>query len=138
MSDFRILPHAESDLPIPPVTQILARASELRADAQRRADDATARQLGHLIDALNGGVRMVWVLGDLLVTSASTPHTVYTVSCGECNCPAYRPCKHLALAEVLLSLLETEADSMDMADVSPCQPWYTRQSAARSLVWARL
>jgi len=103
-----------SDLPIPPASLILARVAELRADATHQRDTERARQLGHLHDALKAGIRMTWVLGDLLVSSASTPGVVYTVSCGDCTCPARKPCKHLALAEVLLDMLDTQAGDADL------------------------
>lgn len=146
-----ILPHAESDLPIPPVSDILMRAAELRADAIIAGDGDTARGLNNLIAALNGGMRMVWVLGDLLVSSASTPGVVYTVSCGQCNCPAYKPCKHLRLAELLLEMLDTAADDGDleadidawefdaaMADYPEARPVALRIVDARRSCWATL
>lgn len=155
-----ILPHADSDLTIPPVSAIIVRAGELHADAVRQSDLATARQLKNLIDALVSGMRMTWALGDLLVSSASTPGVVYTVSCGACNCPAYKPCKHLKLAEVLLDMFDTQAGDADLeADAddwaAACEPpidipdgypdptpggppppsrapWYARAATARS------
>jgi hypothetical protein len=114
MSDpIRILPHAETDLPIPPVSAILARCNDLVGDAERQHDTDTRRGLGRLINALESGMRMCWSLGDLRVSSASTPGVVYTVSCGACNCPARKPCKHLKLAEMLLDMLDTQAGDAD-------------------------
>lgn len=118
MTTLQILPHTETDLSVPSIAAILDRASEQRADALRLADLSTARQLELLLLALKGGMQMAWNYGDLLVSSASTPGTVYTVSCGQCNCPARKPCKHLKLAEVLLDMLDTLAESADIeADV---------------------
>lgn len=120
MTTLTILPHAETDLTIPPMSAISDRAGELRADALRLADLATARQLELLISALGGGMRMAWSYGDLLVSSASTPGAVYTVSCGACTCPARKPCKHLKLAELLLDMFEAACDTADMeADADP-------------------
>ena len=119
MSDpITILPHAESDMTIPPVVAIQDRVRDLADQAWRQDDNATYRQLVNLADALKRGIKMTWSMGDLVVTSASTPGVVYTVSCGACNCPAHKPCKHLKLAEVLLDMLDTVADSADMA----CDP----------------
>ena len=113
-----ILPHTETDLSVPPIAAILDRANEQRADALRLSDLTTARQLENLATALRHGMQMAWNYGDLLVSSASTPGTVYTVSCGQCNCPARKPCKHLKLAEVLLDMLDTLAESADIeADI---------------------
>ena len=118
MTTLQILPHTETDLTIPPITAIRDRASEQRADALRIQDKPTADQLDNLIKALKRNIRMAWNYGDLLVSSASTPGTVYTVSCGVCNCPARKPCKHLKLAEVLIDMLDTLAESADIeADV---------------------
>jgi hypothetical protein len=118
MTTLTILPHTESDLAIPPVAAILDRVDDLADDAWRHDDNATYRQLVHLRDALKRGMQMAWSLGDLLVTSASSAGVVYTVSCGACNCPAYKPCKHLKLAEVLLDMLDTAAGDADLeADV---------------------
>jgi hypothetical protein len=114
MSDLRILPHADSDLPIPRTTDIIARIADLRRDAVQQCDTERTRQLNNLATALTAGIRMAWVLGDLLVSSASTPGVIYTVSCGSCNCPARKPCKHLALAEVLLDLLDAQSGDADL------------------------
>ena len=126
MSDLRILPHAESDLAIPATADIRTRCHELRADSLQQHDSATARQLELLIEALDSGIKMAWVLGDLLVSSASAPGRVYTVSCGRCNCPARKPCKHAKLADVLLEMLDTAAVDSDFeadCDEAAPAPW---------------
>jgi hypothetical protein len=161
MSDpIRILPHAESDLSIPSIAAIIARVDDLADTAWRQDDTDSYRQLVRLRDALSRGIRMTWSLGDLLVSSASTLGVVYTVSCGACNCPAWKPCKHLKLAEVLLLMLDTIAETADMAcvppdtdpgedlpnDIPPTSPGrlpfppavFAKIAAARSVRYARL
>lgn len=141
MSDpIKILPHVDSDLPIPPVSAILSRVNEMAADAERQGDTERWRQMGRLINALESGMRMVWVLGDILVSSASTPGVIYTVSCGHCTCPARKPCKHLALAEVLLDLLDTQAGDADLeADCDELEPplWSVGAVLGQRLATAR-
>jgi hypothetical protein len=136
MTLLTILAHAESDLRIPARAAILARCHELRADALRMADTATAQQLKLLIDALDGGIEMVWTMGDLLVSSASAAGRVYMVSCGVCNCPARKPCKHLKLVEVLLDMLDTAAGDADLeadCDEMAAQPWTIGALAQRRM-----
>lgn len=137
MSDpITILPYAESDVAIPANAAILARAADLRADAVQQRDTARVRQLDHLRDALRSGVRMAWNLGDLLVSSASTPGAHYVVSCGRCNCPAYKPCKHLALFDILIDMLDTDAGDADF-EIEPetpdPQPWRIGAFLARQI-----
>jgi len=142
MSDpITILAHAESDMPIPPVAVIRARAAELRSDATRQQDTATVAQLTRLIAALDTGVRMCWALGDLLVSSASTPGVVYTVSCGRCNCPAYVPCKHLALFDLLVTMFDdaaTDADFEADADEPAAREWRIGNVVAQRMAETRL
>lgn len=106
-----ILP--SSDLPIPPAADITARAVELRMSAVRQQDAPAVRQAERVIVGVACGARMAWDLGTLLVTSLNTPENVYRVRCGQCTCLARKPCWHVALCELLIELLETEAQTAD-------------------------
>lgn len=122
---------------IPPMQSIRDRIADERADAVQAHDEASVRQLDHLIDALKRGMQMTWAMGDLLVSSASTPGVVYTVAGGRCNCPAYKPCKHLKLAELLLDIFETDCETADQ-EADAYRAIAPRIIAARRVCWSRL
>lgn len=149
-----------SDLLIPRTADILDRALDCRASAARLMDDATVRQLDRLVANLPGA-RLCWALGALHIVSPSGGS--YRVTRAGCDCPNgtkshARACWHVAAFELLLDMLDTEAESADTAADPPVDildepypptpggpeppewraPWYTRATAARSLVWAGL
>jgi hypothetical protein len=102
-----------SDLPIPPMLSILARASEWRKGFVRIGDAAAVRQIDRLIVSVACGARMAWDRGILLVESLNTPGNVYRVRCGQCTCKAVKPCWHNALYELLLDVQATEIETAD-------------------------
>jgi hypothetical protein len=147
-----------SDLFIPRHCDMQARIADLHASATRLQDTATAAQLARLSDALLRGARLRWDLGALMVSSPSGG--TYRVTRGGCDCPngqkcSKRACWHVAAFELLLDMLDTQAES---ADIAACDPpdepnplgdtegdpedpgeWRSvgqRQAIARSLVWA--
>jgi hypothetical protein len=128
-----------SDLFIPRTADILDRVLDCRESAARLADDATARQLDRLIAKLPGA-RLTWQLGTLYIVSPSGGR--YQVTRAGCSCPNgqkcdKRQCWHVALHELLLDMLDTEAESADIEAEAPRAVW-PRVAAARSLVWATL
>jgi len=106
--------HYDSDLMIPAAADILVVAKEQRADAVQQHDAATIRQLDRVIVGVACGARIWWDLGDLHVTSVNNPGAEYIVSCGQCNCPAFKPCWHMKLWDILLDMLDTAAGDADM------------------------
>jgi hypothetical protein len=122
---------------IPPMTSILARAVELRSDAIHQHDAAGVRQLDSLIIGVACGYnQLCWEYQYLNVASATTPGAIYQVSHSSCTCPAFKPCHHQRLRELLLDMLDTEAETADMgAEPRAIAP---RIVAARSLVWGAL
>lgn len=148
----------QSDIPIPRVTDIISRALDYRASAVRQGDRAATHQLDRLIAKLPSA-RLCWVLGTLHIDSPSGGH--YRITRAGCDCEngqkcRKRQCWHLLAYELLLDIFDTDCDSADMAcdppgdnplgdeegdstpPDRPRQPWYARQCAARTLVWARL
>lgn len=106
-----------SDLPIPRLSDILDRACDALASAYRLQDDQTAGQLERLI-ANAPGARLSWQLGALCIVSPSGGS--YRVTRGGCDCPngqrsRSRACWHIALFELLQDMLETDAETADMA-----------------------
>lgn len=142
-----------TDLRIPRFTDIIVRALDIRESAVRMHDEATARQIDRLIAKLPGA-RMTWQLGTLIVRSPSGG--TYRVSRAGCDClNAQRShaarCWHWALYNLLLDMLDTEAESADAAcdppgdnplgddegDTLPsARALGLRLSAARSVVYA--
>jgi hypothetical protein len=110
-----------SDLFIPRLADILDRALDLRGSALRLQDDATARQLDRLVTNLPAA-RLRWDLGTLVVSSPSG-HTYHVTRAG-CDCPngqksTARQCWHVATFELLGDMLETAAESADIAADPP-------------------
>ena len=132
-----------SDLSIPRHSDMQARITDEHARAVRLQDDATSAQLKRLSDALLDGARLRWDLGTLVVGSPSGG--TYHVTRAGCDCPngrksSRRACWHVAAFELLLDMLETEAETMDIeADrAAEAQMFCTRVVTARQLVWTRL
>jgi hypothetical protein len=149
----------QSDLRIPRHTDIAARALDIRESAARLADDQAVRQLDRLIANLPDA-RVTWQLGTLVIDSPSGQ--TYQVTRGGCSCLnakkcGKRQCWHVATFELLLDMLDTEADSADMSSDPPAPapnplgdeegdpeppPEYRavapRIVAVRSLVWGAL
>lgn len=105
-----------SDLRIPRHSAMQSRIADLHASAVRLSDDATAAQLKRLSDALLAGARLRWELGVLIVASPSGG--VYHVTRAGCDCPngrkcSARACWHVACFELLLDMLDTEAETAD-------------------------
>ena len=128
----------QSDMLLPRLSDIIARALDIRDSAVRLADDAAVRQIDRLVQKLPGA-RLCWQLGTLHIVSPSGGH--YQVSRAGCDCLnaqrcGKRQCWHVATFELLLDLFETECDTADMqAEVQAIAP---RIVAARQLVWASL
>jgi len=105
---------------IPSRHSILARANDQRAAAVQQDDRTTVRQLDTLIGNLHRGMKMRWNAGDTLsVRSANTAGKEYTVTEQACDCPAFTPCNHARLRELLLDMAQTQAKSMDIAADPP-------------------
>lgn len=129
-----------SDLPIPRMADIIARALDYRASAERLKDMLLIDRIDRLINDKLPTARLCWELGTLLVSSPSG-HT-YHVSRSGCDCinaqrSGKRACWHLLIHELLLDLFETEAETADM-QAEQQRIIAPRIVAARSLVWTRL
>lgn len=98
---------------IPTTTTIRNRAAELMDMATRHGDTAAIAVLDRVERNLANGARLTWDLYDMTVYSANTLGAVYTVSCGACDCPARKPCWHLAAFEIALELLDDASDDAD-------------------------
>lgn len=99
---------------IPARQHIIDRASDQRADAVARKDIATVKGIDTLIKNLYSGMKMRWDAdGALIVRSCNTPGAVYCVTQQRCSCPAHKPCVHQRLHDLLLAMLETEAETAD-------------------------
>lgn len=100
---------------IPSLTRIVNRALDWRGDAVQAHDDSTVRQIDTLIRDLYRGMKARWSIdGSLIVTSATTPSRAYRVTAQSCDCPAFVPCKHMRLRDLLIEMAETEAETADM------------------------
>jgi hypothetical protein len=114
-----------SDLRIPRTADILDRALDARALAVRQSDPAYVRQIDRLITKLPGA-RICWQLGTLHIGSPSG--NGYQVTRGGCSCLnaqrcSKRACWHVACFELLLAMLETEAETADQdADCDAARP----------------
>lgn len=101
---------------VPSLSSIVNRALDLRGDAVQAHDESTVKGIDNLIANLYRGMKMRWSIdGSLIVTSATTAGRAYRVTGQGCDCPAFVPCKHMRLRELLLDMLETEAETRDMA-----------------------
>lgn len=128
----------QSDLRIPRTSDILDRAADERERAERLNDKQAFDQFGRLIERLPGA-RLCWVLGTLHIGSTSGER--YTVTRGGCSClngqrSGKRACWHVALFELLIDMLDTEAETLDQ-DAEP-RAVAPRIVACRSLVWGVL
>jgi len=128
----------QSDMLLPRLSDIIARALDIRESAVRLADDATVRQIDRLIAKLPGA-RLCWQLGTLHIASPSGGH--YQVSRAGCDCLnaqrcGKRQCWHLCCFELLLDLFETACDTADMQ--AEARPVALRIVDARRSCWASL
>lgn len=108
----------DSDLAIPPAAAILARASDEHATAQQHGDTQGVAQLNRVRMNITRGARLCWVRGDLLIASINNPGQVYSVNRLGCSCPngvaGKAGCWHVALFDLLLAMLDTQAETADM------------------------
>ncbi len=108
----------DSDLVVPAASAILARASDDSDTARRHEDYQGVRQLDRVRMNVLRGARLCWVRGDLLIASINHPGVVYSVNRSGCSCPngaaGRAQCWHVALFDLLLAMLETEAETADM------------------------
>jgi hypothetical protein len=110
-------------LNLPTTASILARAIELIDLAERHNDPQAHAVLGRVKTNIEHGARLRWDMYELHVTSANTPGAVYTVDCGVCDCPAYKPCWHIAAYEITIELLDDQAGDSDFeADADDPEP----------------
>jgi len=128
----------QSDMLLPRLSDIIARALDIRDSAVRLADDATVRQIDRLVQKLPGA-NLCWQLGTLHIASPSGGR--YQVSRAGCDCLnaqrcGKRQCWHVALFELLLDLFETECDTADMQ--AEARPVALRIVDARRSCWASL
>lgn len=125
----------QSDLHIPPAADILDRAADLRHDMQLQRDTSAVKAFNAIIASVvcDYGV-LAWDGPYLTVASESTVGSTHQVSAFGCSCDARKPCYHMRLRELLIGIMETEAETADVeAEYRPVTP---RIVAARSLVWA--
>lgn len=116
----------ESDLVIPPAAEILAVVSDSIVDARRHDDMQGVRQLDRIRANIVRGARLTWVLGDLLIQSVNNPGVVYSVNRSGCSCPngtaGRSQCWHVALFDLLLDMLDRDAETADMeAEPTPAE-----------------
>jgi hypothetical protein len=108
-------PTPVSDLSIPPALDILARAADLRRDYQRQHDASAVKALNAIIATVVCDYDVLsWDGPYLAVASESEVGKAHQVSAFGCSCEARRPCYHMRLRELLIGLMETEAETMDM------------------------
>lgn len=101
---------------VPSTARMINRALDLRSDAIRQHDLVTVAGLDILIRNLYRGARLSWADGgELLIRSVSTPGAVYTVRSNCCSCPSFSPCWHGRARDLILDMIETEAETADMA-----------------------
>ena len=131
-----------SDLSIPTRAAIVDRACDLLGSAYRLQDDPTARQLERLIANIEAA-GLCWQLGALYVASPSGAS--YRVTRAGCDCPnaraGKRQCWHVAAYELLLDMLQTQADTMDMYNDPPDEPCPLGDSEGDTTpraLWARV
>lgn len=118
---------SDSEQAIPTGAAILVVVAERLADATRQHDDITVRRLERVAKNIKAGARMRWAMGDLLISSVTTPGATYTLSCGACNCPARKPCWHCELLDILLVMQDTAAGDADyeadLAEMETDERW---------------
>ncbi len=111
-------PEPRSDLPIPPIPEILEVVVDTIADARRHQDWQGVRQFDRIRANILGGAKLAWHHGDLLITSLNNPGAVYSVNARGCSCPngaaGKASCWHIALHDTLLDMRETAAVSADI------------------------
>ncbi len=49
-----------------------------------------------------------------MTTSCNTKGNIYRTTQHTCDCPAFKPCWHMRMFDLLLDMLQTEADTADM------------------------
>lgn len=128
-------------LNIPPQAAILDRAIDLRSDAQRQHDAGGARAYAAIIvNVVCHYATLAWDYQYLAVASDSTPGLVYQVSPFGCSCEARKPCYHMRLRELLIGIMETEAETADQeAERMPYPPdVFAKIAAARTVRYASL
>jgi hypothetical protein len=104
---------------IPARQSIIDRANDERADAVHAHDESTVRQLDTLIGNLHKGAKLRWAAdGALMTTSCNTKGNIYRTTQHTCDCPAFKPCWHMRMFDLLLDMLQTEAETADQA----CDP----------------
>lgn len=140
---------------IPSLATLVNAALDTRADAQACGDTTSVRHIDKLIANLYRGQHQRFdpASGALIVRSANQPGAVYRVTAQRCSCPSYAPyCTHRRLYDLILTVLDTQADTADMAldppfddplpdpgpggpgvpgDDRPRAPWYARACTAR-------
>lgn len=108
---------------LPTTATIADRAAELIAMATRRNDTDAIAVLARVCENIAKGAQLRWDMYDLHVTSVNRPGAVYIVSCGVCDCPAYKPCWHIAAYEIAVELLDDQAGDADFeADADDPEP----------------
>lgn len=101
---------------IPSLTSIVNRALDLRSDALNQNDPAGVAHIDTMIRNLYRGAKLRWNDdGALLVASCNTIGAVYATTAHSCSCEARGPCWHMRVFELLVDMLETEAETADMA-----------------------
>jgi len=122
-------------LTIPPALDILARAADLRHDAQLQHDASAVKAFNAIIASVVCEYDVLsWGGQYLTVASESHPGQTHQVSAFGCSCEAKRPCWHMRLRELLISIFETDCEDADqaaMADELPARAVWARVSAAR-------
>jgi hypothetical protein len=125
-------------LTIPAQADILARASDLRRDSQLQRDSSAVKAFNAIIASVVCDYDVLsWDGPYLTVASESHPGATHQVSGFGCSCEARKPCWHQRLRDLLLDMLQTEAESADMdAEMEDEPPSYRplgmRLAAARS------
>lgn len=100
---------------IPPMQSILARASDLRRDAQLQRDTSAVKAFNAIIASVVCDYDVLaWDGPYLTVASESTPGSTHQVSAFGCSCPALKPCFHMRLRDVLVALFEDDVITADM------------------------
>lgn len=108
---------------LPTTATIADRAAELIATATRRNDTDAIAVLARVCENIAKGAQLRWDMYDLHVTIANRLGAQYTVSCGVCDCPAYKPCWHIAAYEIAIELLNDQAGDCDFeADADDPEP----------------
>lgn len=128
---------------IPAQLDILARASDLRRDMQLQRDASGVKALNAIIASVVCDYDVLaWGGPYLTVASESEVGKTHQVSAFGCSCDARRPCWHMRLRDILISIFETECEDADQAaiadDLPALRPMGARIADARADCWARL